>query len=80
MATIELDLDDELAAALHSRAALDGVTPGAVAAHGLEIYLATRDHLEREPESFSEEWTPLYDGPPLTPDALHMQMALRRKP
>ena len=63
MATIELDLDDELAAALHSRAALDGVTPGAVAAHGLEIYLATRDHLEREPESFSEEWTPLYDGP-----------------
>ena len=76
---IELNLGDEQLAALHRRAALDGSTVRAVVAHGLEHYLALRDHLDGEPESCSEEWTPLYDGPPLTPDALHMQMALRRK-
>jgi hypothetical protein len=77
---IELPLNEELAAALHRRVALDGVSIGDVVAHGLEIYLAMRDSMEKEPEIRSEDWTPLYDGPSPTPNALHMLMAQRKKP
>jgi hypothetical protein len=38
-----------------------------------------RDSMEKEPEIRSEDWTPLYDGLPPTPNALHMLMAQRRK-
>jgi hypothetical protein len=80
MAMVELMLDDALIEAVVRRARKDGVTFRDIVVHALESAVAVRDLLDQEPESRPEGWEPLYDGPGLTADELHMQMALKRKP
>jgi hypothetical protein len=80
MAMVELMLDDALIEAVVRRARKDGVTFRDIVVHALESAVAVRDLLDQEPESRTEDWTPLGDGPWRTPDELHMQRAIKRKP
>jgi hypothetical protein len=80
MGMVELMLDDGLIEAIRRRARKDGVTFRDIVVHALESAVAVRDLLDQEPESRPEGWEPLYDGPGLTANELHMQMALKRKP